>query len=188
MLKNMTLFVSSLQHGETAIHLSCGLGQLDALKFLVKKGGGLETTDTQGDTPLHWAARQGHAHIIAYLIEQGAQINTQNKVRIGLLCLFKSSDAPRGFGHGRCLQFSVFMILPQHLSSISLLPLLSLTTSCLSHSSSLVLLVFFTYGLSVACSFQSDIHTLKISCLLMHFFLTTFTSLSLSSSYIPNSC
>lgn len=82
--------MSSLQHGETAIHLSCGLGQLDALKFLVKKGGGLETTDTQGDTPLHWAARQGHAHIIAYLIEQGAQINTQNKVRIGLLCVSKA--------------------------------------------------------------------------------------------------
>ena len=70
-----------MQHGESAIHLSCGLGQLDALRFLVKKGGGIEATDAQGDTPLHWAARQGHAHIIAYLIEQGAQINTQNKVR-----------------------------------------------------------------------------------------------------------
>lgn len=68
------------QHGESAIHLSCGLGQLDALKFLVKKGGSLDATDGQGDTPLHWAARQGHAHIIAYLVEQGAQINTQNKV------------------------------------------------------------------------------------------------------------
>nr|XP_045596116.1 death-associated protein kinase 1-like isoform X2 [Procambarus clarkii] len=67
------------KHGESAIHLSCGLGQLEALKFLVKKGGGLDATDAQGDTPLHWAARQGHAHIIAYLIEQGAQINTQNK-------------------------------------------------------------------------------------------------------------
>ncbi|KAK8380311.1 hypothetical protein O3P69_016726 [Scylla paramamosain] len=67
------------KHGESAIHLSCGLGQLDALRFLVKKGGGIEATDAQGDTPLHWAARQGHAHIIAYLIEQGAQINTQNK-------------------------------------------------------------------------------------------------------------
>ncbi|XP_042240946.1 death-associated protein kinase 1-like isoform X4 [Homarus americanus] len=67
------------KHGESAIHLSCGLGQLEPLKFLVKKGGGLDATDAQGDTPLHWAARQGHAHVIAYLIEQGAQINTQNK-------------------------------------------------------------------------------------------------------------
>lgn len=51
----------------------------------MKKGGGIEATDTQGDTPLHWAARQGHAHIIAYLIEQGAQINTQNKVRYNVM-------------------------------------------------------------------------------------------------------
>ncbi|KAK8741006.1 hypothetical protein OTU49_017411, partial [Cherax quadricarinatus] len=64
------------KHGESAIHLSCGLGQLEALRFLVKKGGSLDATDAQGDTPLHWAARQGHAHVIAYLIEQGAQINT----------------------------------------------------------------------------------------------------------------
>lgn len=68
------------QHGESAIHLACGLGQLEAVQFLVKKGGDLNATDAQGDTPLHWAARQGHAQVIAYLIEQGSQINAQNKV------------------------------------------------------------------------------------------------------------
>lgn len=50
------------------------------MQFLVKKGGDLNATDAQGDTPLHWAARQGHAQVIAYLIEQGSQINAQNKV------------------------------------------------------------------------------------------------------------
>ena len=46
----------------------------------MKKGGSVDAQDVQGDTPLHWAARQGHAHIIVFLIEQGAQINAQNKV------------------------------------------------------------------------------------------------------------
>ncbi|XP_063604789.1 death-associated protein kinase 1-like isoform X2 [Penaeus indicus] len=67
------------KHGESAIHLACGLGQLEAVQFLVKKGGDLNATDAQGDSPLHWAARQGHAQVIAYLIEQGSQINAQNK-------------------------------------------------------------------------------------------------------------
>ncbi|CAL4135705.1 unnamed protein product, partial [Meganyctiphanes norvegica] len=67
------------KHGESALHLACGLGQVDGVEFLVKKGGTLDATDTAGDTPLHWAARQGHAHVIAHLIQQGANINTQNK-------------------------------------------------------------------------------------------------------------
>ncbi|XP_076061666.1 death-associated protein kinase dapk-1-like isoform X4 [Oratosquilla oratoria] len=67
------------KHGESVVHLAAGLGEMDALELLVKKGGSVDAMDAQGDTPLHWASRQGHANIIGFLIQQGAQINSQNK-------------------------------------------------------------------------------------------------------------
>ena len=63
------------KHGEGAIHVAAGLGQLDILKMLAAKGGNLGMVDYRGDSAIYWAARQGHEDIIRYLLSQGVHLN-----------------------------------------------------------------------------------------------------------------
>jgi|FLMP01.3.fsa_nt_emb ankyrin repeat protein len=75
--------MNSLQtnkHGEGAIHVAAGLGQIDILKMLAAKGGNLGMVDLRGDSAIYWSARQGHEDIIKYLLSQGVHLNQQNKV------------------------------------------------------------------------------------------------------------
>ena len=68
------------KHGEGAIHVAAGLGQLDILKVLATKGGNLGLVDNRGDSAIYWAARQGHVEVIQHLVSQGVHVNQQNKV------------------------------------------------------------------------------------------------------------
>ena len=84
--------MNSLQtnkHGEGAIHVAAGLGQIDILKMLAAKGGNLGMVDLRGDSAIYWSARQGHEDIIKYLLSQGVHLNQQNKVTICTVNLFK---------------------------------------------------------------------------------------------------
>ena len=48
-------------------------GNVDALKVLVEKGADVNAKETlRGTTPLMWAADEGHATAIQFLIEHGA--------------------------------------------------------------------------------------------------------------------
>ena len=70
--------MNSLQtnkHGEGAIHVAAGLGQIDILKMLAAKGGNLGMVDLRGDSAIYWSARQGHEDIIKYLL---SQLETKN--------------------------------------------------------------------------------------------------------------
>ena len=51
-------------------------------QVLAKKGGNLGMVDNRGDSAVYWAARQGHHHVVQYLISQGVHVNQQNKVTI----------------------------------------------------------------------------------------------------------
>ena len=55
-------------------------GRLDMLRVLGGHGADLGATDSAGDSALYWAARQGHAAVIRWLVEQGVSLDTQNKV------------------------------------------------------------------------------------------------------------
>lgn len=83
------------KHGEGAVHVAAGLGQLGLLKILVEKGGDLGLLDNRGDGPLYWAARQGHEDVLHYLVAQGVYVNQQNKVILFLIYIlyFISSSA-----------------------------------------------------------------------------------------------
>ena len=50
-------------------------------QVLAKKGGNLGMVDNRGDSAVYWAARQGHHHVVQYLISQGVHVNQQNKVK-----------------------------------------------------------------------------------------------------------
>ncbi|XP_067131292.1 death-associated protein kinase 1-like isoform X1 [Centruroides vittatus] len=67
------------RHGETAVHIASGLGQLEILRFLHSKGADIFRVDSHEDSAIYWAARQGHDHIIQYLCDQGMPVDMQNR-------------------------------------------------------------------------------------------------------------
>ena len=67
--------------GETALHTCARSGDVAAAKVLVARGAPLEAGESwRGQTPLMWAAAQGHVPMIAMLIEAGADPNTRSTV------------------------------------------------------------------------------------------------------------
>lgn len=42
----------------------------------------INLADSNGDTAIHWAAREGHSHIVRLLYEHGADVDRQNKVNL----------------------------------------------------------------------------------------------------------
>uniref|UniRef100_A0A183CA04 Prolyl endopeptidase n=1 Tax=Globodera pallida TaxID=36090 RepID=A0A183CA04_GLOPA len=54
--------------GATALHLAAGNGREKALRMLLEAGGRAQTEagDDDGETALHWAAREGHVEILDY--------------------------------------------------------------------------------------------------------------------------
>ena len=62
------------------IHLAVQLGQIEAVRALVQGGAHLvEAHDSNGRTPLHWAARKGHRQVAAFLISKGANVNARDE-------------------------------------------------------------------------------------------------------------
>ncbi len=73
-------------YGAIALLLSAGNARADLFEAVnngsdrevrecLDKGENINTTDEDGETPLHWAAAAGHAGITALLIERGADVN-----------------------------------------------------------------------------------------------------------------
>lgn len=48
-------------------------------QYLLSVGADIGIIDDQGDTVLHWAARQNHAHMIRYIYEQTVQVDVINR-------------------------------------------------------------------------------------------------------------
>lgn len=69
------------RHGETAVHIASGLGQLDIIKFLHQKNADIHALDSHGDSAIYWAARQGHDNVIRYLYDKGVSVDTRNKAK-----------------------------------------------------------------------------------------------------------
>jgi uncharacterized protein len=67
--------------GETALHTCARSGDVAAAKALIARGAPLEAGESwRGQTPLMWAAAQGHAPMISMLIEAGANPGTRSTV------------------------------------------------------------------------------------------------------------
>jgi len=58
---------------------SCAEGDLRAVKLLLEKNADIETKDTKyGQTPLSWAAQNGHEAIVELLLEKNADTETKD--------------------------------------------------------------------------------------------------------------
>jgi ankyrin repeat protein len=67
--------------GETALHTCARSGDVAAARVLIARGAPLEAGESwRGQTPLMWAAAQGHVPMIKMLIEAGADPNTRSTV------------------------------------------------------------------------------------------------------------
>ena len=55
--------------GQSPLHRSCILGNLDMVKLLVKYGANYNLANRDGWYPIHLASYFGFAHIVMYLIE-----------------------------------------------------------------------------------------------------------------------
>jgi ankyrin repeat protein len=49
------------------------------LKLLAKDGIDPDSKGSDGQTPLHWAARNGHEAVVKLLVEKGAELETKDK-------------------------------------------------------------------------------------------------------------
>ncbi|XP_065343485.1 tonsoku-like protein [Cloeon dipterum] len=67
------------EKGETPLHLNCIKGNLARVQSLVKNGHPVTVYDNSGWTPIHEAAHHGHAEVVKFLIENGANVNEQGK-------------------------------------------------------------------------------------------------------------
>ena len=67
--------------GETALHTCAHTGNVDAAKVLLARGAAVNSGDNwRGQTPLMWAAAQGHPAMVRVLVEAGADVNVRSTV------------------------------------------------------------------------------------------------------------
>ena len=68
-------------YGETALHTCAHSGKVEAAKVLLAHGASLDAGDSwRGQTPLMWAAAQGHPDMMRALIEAGADVNARSTI------------------------------------------------------------------------------------------------------------
>jgi ankyrin repeat protein len=67
--------------GETALHTCARTGHVAAAKVLVTHGASLNAIESwRGQTPIMWAAAQGHAEMVSMLAEAGADVNARSGI------------------------------------------------------------------------------------------------------------
>jgi ankyrin repeat protein len=68
-------------YGETALHTCAHAGRVDAAKALIRHGASVDAGESwRGQTPLMWAAAEGHAGMMRALIEAGADVNARSTI------------------------------------------------------------------------------------------------------------
>ena len=77
----------------TLLHLAAFLGNLEWAKILLKRRSGddlsfhrsVSQVDSDGRTPLFWAAARGHREVAELLLDHGARINARDRSKLSAL-------------------------------------------------------------------------------------------------------
>jgi ankyrin repeat protein len=68
--------------GETALHTCARAGKTAAATMLIANGASIDVVESwRGQTPLMWAAAEGHADTMRMLIEAGADVNARSAIQ-----------------------------------------------------------------------------------------------------------
>ena len=68
-------------YGETALHTCAHAGKVEAARVLIAHGASIDAGESwRGQTPLMWAAAQGHPDMMRALIEAGADVNARSTI------------------------------------------------------------------------------------------------------------
>ncbi|KAG7354619.1 pfs, nacht and ankyrin domain containing protein [Nitzschia inconspicua] len=90
---------SKVVFGQITAHQAAALGDMSALQSLATKDRTvLFKADINGWRPLHEAARSGHADVIEYLLEEGAQVNARTNNGSGGTALYWAEKEPKKNG------------------------------------------------------------------------------------------
>lgn len=66
--------------GNTALHMACQYGELEAVKLLVKLNADVNRKNILGTTPLMQAAYNGHLDVVEHLVKNGADVSVKNYI------------------------------------------------------------------------------------------------------------
>lgn len=80
--------------GRTALHFTCGYGELKCSEALIEVGANVNAKDKKDNTPLHYAAGYGKKDIVELLIKSGASctdVNSENKTPMDVARLNKQT-------------------------------------------------------------------------------------------------
>ena len=87
------------------IHLAATNGDLERVKSLLKEHPGLAfSKDDNGETPLHWAAGNGHTEVAALLLASHAEVNAKDN----------GGDTPLHEASGKGFSDTVRLLLTNH--------------------------------------------------------------------------
>ena len=75
-----SLNYSSLRDGETLLHRSAAVGMKQRCEDLIKRGAQVDATDYGYDTPLIYAAEEGHTDVCQMLLDCGAELRYKNRL------------------------------------------------------------------------------------------------------------
>ena len=67
------------QENYEAMIIAINRNNVKQLKGVIQEGANVNAVDTDGWTPVHWAARWGHIESLRVLIQECADVNIQNK-------------------------------------------------------------------------------------------------------------
>ena len=87
------------QDSQTAVHLASFYGHCGVLEELVRYGAKVNITDTEGDTPLHYASRADKPQSVKILLESGGANPTMRNEGSGWVPLHEAARA----GHIECV-------------------------------------------------------------------------------------
>jgi hypothetical protein len=72
-------YTQDFPQATTGLHLAVYFGAGDIVEALIQKGVEIDAKNSYGQTPLSWAAHEGHKAVVKQLLDKGADLESQDR-------------------------------------------------------------------------------------------------------------